>query len=179
MEYLDQRFQELLKHIEIDDQGRLALMGVRSVITPEGSLLAIMEAANDILGERGSWIIMYRAGYQTARSFAQTMMDVHELDPNQVALAYSDFAHLRGWGFYKLIEMGFTEGQGRIHVYHSIFADYFWQKGGSQRPVCGFVAGALAGITHAVSGVQVRARELQCVAMGAEYCEMTVQPMAA
>ncbi len=177
MERLAQRFKEMLRHIEIDEQGRLTLMGVRSVITPEGSLLGIMEAANDILGERGTWIIMYRAGYNTALEFSRTMMEVHQLDPNQVALAYSDFAHLRGWGFYKLIDMGFTSGQGRIRVDHSIFADYFLKQGGSDRPVCGFITGALAGITHAVSGVLVRARELQCVAMGADYCEMVVEPL--
>jgi predicted hydrocarbon binding protein len=176
MESLSQRFQEVLKQIAIDEQGRLTLMGVRSVITPEGSLLGIMEAANDILGERGTWIIMYRAGYNTALEFSRTMMEVHQLNPNQVALAYSDFAHLRGWGFYELIEMGFTQGHGRIHVHNSIFADYFLNQGGSERPVCGFITGALAGVTHAVSGVQVRAKEIYCAAMGAEHCEMVAEP---
>jgi predicted hydrocarbon binding protein len=176
MESLGKRFKEMLNQIEIDEQGSLKLMGVRSIITPVGSLLGIMEASNDILGERGTWIIMYRAGYNTAQAFAQTMIDVHRLDPNEVALAYSSFAHIRGWGFYKLIEMGFTHGHGRVQVYHSVFADYFRERGGSQRPVCGFVAGALAGITHAVSGVQVRAQEIQCAATGAAYCEMVVAP---
>jgi predicted hydrocarbon binding protein len=175
MEQPKQRLKELLKQIEIDE-GRLMLMGVRSVITPVGSLLGIMDASNDILGERGTWIIMYRAGYNTALAFAQTMIKVHHLDPNQVALAYSDFAHIRGWGFYKLVELGFTEGHGRIHVHNSIFADYFLEKGGSERPVCGFITGALGGITHAVSGVQVRAQEVQCAAMGADHCEMVVAP---
>ena len=34
----------------------------------------------------------------------------------------------------------------------------------------------LAGITHAVSGVQVRAQEIQCAVTGAAYCEMVVAP---
>jgi predicted hydrocarbon binding protein len=176
MDQLGRRFRDMLDQIEIDEQGRVKLMGVRSVITPVGSLLGIMDAANDILGERGTWIVMYRAGYDTALTFSRTMIDVYHLDPNQVALAYSDFAHVRGWGFYKLVELGFTNGHGRIQVYNSIFAEYFAQKGNTNRPVCGFVTGALAGITHAVSGIQVRARELQCAAMGAEHCEMVVEP---
>lgn len=176
MERLGQRFQEMLKQVDLDDQGRLTLMGVRSVITPVGSLLGIMEASNDILGQRGTWIIMYRAGYDTALAFSRTMIEVHGLDPNEVALAYSDFARLRGWGFYKLMGMDFVDGHGRIHVYHSAFADYFLEQGGTDHPVCAFIAGALAGITHAVSGMQVRAKEIQCAAMGADYCEMVVEP---
>lgn len=177
MEQLGRRFQEMLKQIEIDEQGRLSLMGVRGVITPAGSLLGIVEAANDILGERGTWIVMYRAGYNTALSFSRTMIDVHHLDPNRVALAYSDFAHVRGWGYYKLMSLDFTDGHGRIHVHHSIFADHFLEQGGTDHPVCAFIAGALAGITHAVSGLKVRAKELQCAAMGADYCEIVVEPL--
>lgn len=176
MDLLSQRFQEMVKQIEIDEQGRLKLMGVRSVITPAGSLLGIMEASNDILGERGTWIVMYRAGYNTALAFAQTMIEVHHLDPNHVALTYTDFAHIRGWGHVQLMRMDFADGHGRIHVHNSIFADYFLEKGGTDHPVCAFIAGALAGITHAVSGMQVRAKELQCVAMGSSYCDITVEP---
>jgi len=176
VDQLAHRFQEMLKQIEIDDQGRLTLMGVRSIITPAGSLLGIMEAANDILGERGTWIVLYRAGYNTALAFSRTMIDVHHMDPNQVALAYSAFAHVRGWGLYKLVVMDFINGHGRIHVHHSIFADHFLEQGGTQHPVCAFIAGALAGITHAVSGMQVRAKELQCAATGADFCEIVVEP---
>lgn len=176
MEQLEQRFKEMLGQIALDEQGHLTLMGTRSIITPAGSLLGIMEAANDILGERGTWIIMYRAGYNTALAFSRAMIEVHGMDPSEVALAYSDFARLRGWGFCKLMGFDLTEGHGRIHVYGSVFADHFHEQGGSQRPVCAFIAGALAGITHAVSGMQVRAKELQCAASGADYCEIVVEP---
>jgi predicted hydrocarbon binding protein len=176
MELLEQRLQEMLRQVELDENGHLTLMGTRSIITPVGSLVGIMEAANDILGERGTWIIMYRAGYSTAMAFAQTMIDERGMDPNEVALAYSDFARMRGWGFIRLMGMRFTEGRGRLHVYDSIFADHFRETGGVSRPVCGFIAGALAGVTRAVSGMKVRAREVQCAALGAEYCEMVVEP---
>lgn len=176
MEQLTLRLHEMLRQIELDDQGHLTLMGARSIITPVGSLLGISQAANDILGERGTWIIMYRAGYSTAQAFARTMIDGRGMDPNEVALAYSDFARLRGWGFIKLMGMDFTDGHGRIHVYGSIFADHFREVGGVTRPACGFITGALAGVTHAVSGLEVRARELQCAALGAGYCEMVVAP---
>jgi predicted hydrocarbon binding protein len=43
--------------------------------------------------------------------------------------------------------------------------------------VCGFITGALAGVTRAVSGIKVRAREVQCAALGAEHCEMVVEPL--
>jgi predicted hydrocarbon binding protein len=177
MEQRTQRLQDMLKQIVLDEQGHLTLMGARSIITPVGSLLGISQAANDILGERGTWIIMYRAGYSTALAFARTMIEERGMDPNEVALAYSDFARLRGWGFIKLMGMDFTDGHGRIHVYGSIFADHFRQEGGVIRPVCGFITGALAGVTHAVSGLEVRAREFQCAALGADYCEMVVAPL--
>jgi predicted hydrocarbon binding protein len=176
MELLEQRLQEMLRQVEMDEDGHLTLMGTRSIITPVGSLVGIMEAANDILGERGSWIIMYRAGHDTAMAFAQTMIEERGMDPNEVALAYSDFARMRGWGFIRLMGMRFAEGRGRLHVHDSIFADHFREAGGVSRPVCGFITGALAGVTRAVSGMKVRAREVQCAALGAEYCEMVVEP---
>lgn len=176
MEVLEQRLQEMLKQIELDEAGHLTLMGTRSIITPVGSLVSIMEAANDILGERGTWIIMYRAGHDTAMAFAQTMIEERGMDPNEVALAYADFARMRGWGLIRLMGMGFAEGLGHLHVYDSIFADHFREVGGVSRPVCGFITGALAGVTSAVSGTRVRAREVQCAALGAEYCEMVVEP---
>jgi predicted hydrocarbon binding protein len=177
MEPLELRLQEMLKQVEIDGDGHLTLMGTRSIITPVGSLLGIMEAANDILGERGSWIIMYRAGHDTAMAFARTMIEERGMDPNEVALAYSDFARMRGWGFIRLMGMRFAEGRGRLHVYDSIFADHFREVGGVSQPVCGFITGALAGVTRAVSGIKVRAREVQCAALGAEHCEMVVEPL--
>jgi predicted hydrocarbon binding protein len=176
VEQLHPRFNEMLNQVEIDADGKLTLMGVRSVITPVGSLVGIMEASDDIMGPRGTWIITYRAGYSTAMDFARTMMEVHSFDANQVALAYSDFAHLRGWGFYRLVELEFANGHGRLHVHHSIFADHFLEQGISNHPVCGFIAGALAGVASAVSGVRVRAKELQCAAMGADFCELVVDP---
>ena len=176
MEVLEQRLQEMLKQVEFDESGHLTLMGTRSIITPVGSLVSIMEAANDILGERGAWIIMYRAGHDTAMAFAQTMIEERGMDPNEVALAYADFARMRGWGLIRLMGMGFAEGLGHLHVYDSIFADHFREVGGVSRPVCGFITGALAGVTSAVSGTRVRAREVQCAALGAEYCEMVVEP---
>jgi predicted hydrocarbon binding protein len=177
MELLEQRFQEMLKQIDLNEQGHLTLMGTRSIITPVGSLVGILEAANDILGERGAWIIMYRAGYQTALAFAQTMIESHGMDPNEVALAYADFARLRGWGFIKLVRMDFADGHGRLFVFDSIFADHFRKHGGVRRPVCGFITGALAGVTCAVSGMDVRAKEIQCAALGADHCEMVVTPL--
>jgi predicted hydrocarbon binding protein len=176
MEVLERRLQEMLKQIELDEDGRLTLMGTRSIITPVTSLVGIMEAANDILGERGSWIIMYRAGHDSAWAFAQAMIQERGMDPNEVALAYADFARVRGWGLIRLMDMGFAEGRGSLHVYDSIFADHFRKVGGVSRPVCGFITGALAGVTSAVSGIRVRAREVQCAALGADYCEMVVEP---
>jgi predicted hydrocarbon binding protein len=176
MELIEQRFREMLKQIALNDRGHLTLMGTRSIITPVGSLVGIMEAANEILGERGTWIIMYRAGFNSALAFAQTMIETHGMDPNEVALAYSDFARLRGWGFIKLVGMDFTNGHGRLFVFDSIFADHFREQEGINRPVCGFITGALAGVTRAVSGMQVRAKETQCAALGADHCEMVVAP---
>jgi uncharacterized protein len=70
-----------------------------------------------------------------------------------------------GWGHLEF--EGVTESPMRVVLKNSQEAS--WLKP-SKEPVCHLYAGIVAGYTSAISGEELRAREVQCLAAGAPHC---------
>lgn len=69
-----------------------------------------------------------------------------------------------GWG-----HLEFEVESQPLRVFLSNSQEASW-LGPSDRPVCHLYAGIVAGYTSAISGEELRAREVECKAMGAERC---------
>jgi len=60
----------------------------------------------------------------------------------------------------------------RVYLSHSQEAAWL---GPSDRPVCHLYAGIVAGYTSAISGEELRAKEVECSAAGAPRCVFEVE----
>jgi hypothetical protein len=69
-----------------------------------------------------------------------------------------------GWGH---LEFDVSSRPMRVYLSHSQEAAWL---GPSDKPVCHLYTGIVAGYTAAISGQELRAREVECAAMGAPRC---------
>jgi len=84
---------------------------------------------------------------------------------NQVSRLITDEG---GWGH---LEFELDSFPLRVLLYHSQEAAWL---GPSDKPVCHFYAGIVAGYASAISGESLRAREVSCRAAGAPHCTFEV-----
>jgi len=69
-----------------------------------------------------------------------------------------------GWGH---LEFDFSSNPMRVALFNSQEARWL---GPSDKPVCHFYAGIVAGYAGTISGRRIKVREVACRAMGADKC---------
>ena len=105
------------------------------------------------LVERGNTIERLRTEPEMARFFELAMKMVLRIIINE-----------GGWGS---AEMEIRPDCVRVYLAHSKEAE---RLGASDRPVCFLSAGVIGGYSSRLLGVKADAREVECMAMGAERC---------
>jgi len=76
-----------------------------------------------------------------------------------------------GWGIPKLVE--FSSSEIIIHLYDSFESLAMVEK--SERPMCFFIKGYIAGLLATILKREVHIEETKCIAMGDPYCEFRVK----
>lgn len=74
-----------------------------------------------------------------------------------------------GWGH---LDFEVESSPMRVYLSHSQEAEWL---GPSEKPVCSLYTGIVAGYTSAISGEELRAREVECKAMGAPRCVFEIE----
>ncbi|RLI13988.1 hypothetical protein DRO33_00185 [Candidatus Bathyarchaeota archaeon] len=169
--------QELLSRLELDEQGRLILNGIPMIITTREFIALVQKIAEEVLGEMGAATLMYRAGFQAARSFAEAQARIFGLRGFDILDKYLEVASVRGWwSRYEVLERSEEPLRVRVRLYNTIAEEW----GTAGRAVCHLWRGGLAGIVKFIAEsmgkqVDVRGREVACIAKGDPYCEIVVE----
>jgi predicted hydrocarbon binding protein len=93
-----------------------------------------------------------------ARFFRQTM--------NMMSRLITDEG---GWGH---LEFDFSGTPLKVFLHHSQEARWL---GKSEKPVCSFYAGIVAGYASTISGQEFECREVSCAATGADFCTFELE----
>jgi len=179
------------------DRGRIGIGGVEEILFGSKVVEQLHRVLESRLGEDGTKEALYELGYNLCRwevSTAlsggrwaprllvplisnSTIVDDIRTNPllasffiktmNMVSRLITDEG---GWG--RLEFEGVRNDPMRVALVNSQEAKWL---GPSESPVCHLYTGIVAGYTSAISGKELRAREIECRAMGAPKCVFEIE----
>lgn len=172
-------FDSLKGRLKLDKHYRLLLGIVPMILTPRWFFVNVQKELEKAGGLKLAKEVYYRAGFESAYKFCQTLRKAERIAGNRTVRAYLDSMSLRGWGKFKILLLDEEKGKGIFRLYQSAFGEEYGSVG---RMVCHCWPGAMAGAvqeiidTHGLD-LQVKGRESKCKAKGDSYCEFIVAPI--
>lgn len=140
---------------------RVALLGA-------GTFVELQKGVEDLLGDQ-SEAVFYDAGIRSGREARDTLE--RELTERGDALIEKVFSILEedGLGWFKVEELSYdsAERRGSVSVSKSFIGDSY---GGSEKPVCHFIAGFIAGIMSIIWDTDIVCNETSCYAVDEGLC---------
>ena len=161
----------------LTDEYRLELGQVAMILMPAWFFSGIMKRIVQEAGYDVAAKVYYDAGFDGAYQWGKVQIEAG-LKGVQIMEQYLGSMTHRGWGRFEITQIDDTNGNGLFRLYNSAMA---LDKDPSGHPMCLWVSGAIAGamqviLDHAGRHLTVIARERQCVAQEADYCEFVVEP---
>lgn len=156
--------------------GRLVL-GVPVVIIPRADLAEIQKTAEEVLGESGAAVVMYRAGFKHGYRHAEIYAKEFGLEGFDIINKHLSVVSMTGWwGRFEIVETSENPLRVVVRFYNTIAEE--WKDAG--RSVCHLWRGALAGMLAFIAEsmgkkVKVRGHETKCIAKGDPYCEIVAE----
>ncbi|HUX99492.1 MAG TPA: V4R domain-containing protein [Candidatus Deferrimicrobium sp.] len=174
--FINLDLQKTKEQLAIDTEGTLSLMGIRVLLMPRGTLIHILESAEDIVGVERASEIMYHAGERMALEFAQQMSERFNLEGAAIFRSYAQIVGVRGWGITEIQEFDLETGYARATLKNSIISTSMTQKHIESDAM---VAGVIAGIMEFITKRKTICREVKCIAKGDKVCEFIAEPLTA
>ncbi len=173
--FLNIDLQKTKDLLSIDTKGSLELMGMRVLLMPRGTLMSILESAEDLVGPQGAADIMYNAGEHLGIKFAKQISERFNLTGEAIFRAYAQVVGVRGWGITEIKEVNLETGYARVTLKNSLIGSSMTQKHAASDAI---VAGVIAGIFEFISKQKIVCREVKCIAKGDDICEFIAEPLA-
>ncbi len=146
--------------------GRLLFRDVPYLLIRPDTLVAFQKAAEAELGERAGELLA-RGGHVGGALSARRYREAFRLGPEEAARFMFTMGREIGWGDFRLERLDLRERELVAAVGRSPFAEAY---GKADHPVCHLIRGVLAGLAEASFDAPARARETECLAMGAPSC---------
>ena len=138
-----------------EEPGKLSFRGIRLLLVRPETLVGFLKASGaDEAAAQGG----FEGGRRSAAKFAETLRG------RQVVEAMAAMGTDLGWGRFRVT--AFDAGGFEVEIEGSAFAETW---GRSEKPVCHFLGGVLAGVGTVVYG-SGKAVETECLAAGAKSC---------
>ncbi|MHA1129775.1 MAG: V4R domain-containing protein [Candidatus Helarchaeota archaeon] len=173
--FLNLDLQKTKELLIINKEGSLELMGMRVLLMPKGTLMSIIESAEDLVGEQRASDIMYNAGEHLGIKFAKQISERFNLIGKAIFRAYAQIVGVRGWGITEIKEVNLKTGYARVTLKNSLIGSSMKQKHATADAI---VAGVIAGIFEFISKQKIVCREVKCIAKGDDICEFIAEPLA-
>jgi predicted hydrocarbon binding protein len=145
----------------------------RAVIMPIGSFWALLDKLEKILTPSGLTALHYDAGKNVGEHTAVRLKEIYKLNCDELIQAFAQAEKAIGWGIMEFQEVNFERLSGKVIVRNSFEAAAWGKK---NYEICDWTRGAIAGFMSVIFGKPVEAKEVKCLANGAEHCEFVIQP---
>ena len=166
-----QDFDHLKRNLTLSGNGAVLLFEERAAIAPVEGLRALhreLERADPAVARRA----LYAMGHAMGRHVARVAAGRTKAVGAELLRASLGYLSLKGWGKHSIT--AFDPARPRLAV--RSFATLLAKGAGQKAPADHVVAGALAGVFSAVTGVNGVGKETRCRAAGGPYCEFVVEP---
>jgi two-component system, NtrC family, response regulator HydG len=135
------------------------------------------------LGHEKMAVVFARFGYEVGMAAALTVSDLYDFDsPVEEFKAASALTSMAGHADLSIESVEF-DPETRAMTFQAVCQDSFevsiWRHnfGQSEEPVCGIIAGLLAGYASTITGTEVLVRETACQSQGYETCIFQGKPV--
>ncbi|MCK4784242.1 MAG: 4-vinyl reductase [Desulfobacteraceae bacterium] len=172
-------FDDLKSKIKFDKNYRILLGIVPMILILRWFFVNIQKELEKAGGLKLAKEVYYRAGFESAYKYCQTLRKAEEIEGSHTVQAYLDSMSLRGWGKFKIVLLDEERRKGVFRLYQSAFGEEYGSVG---RMVCHCWPGAMAGAVQEIINtygfdLRVKGREVKCRARGEDYCEFVVAPI--
>ena len=148
------------------DTGDIQFNGVRYMLIRPETICALQKSVEEKLGD-ASADIFFNSGLTGGKMSTVRYMQLFGLSKKEAAQYMCDMGGQIGWGKFILEEFNVPAEKISIKVLNSAFAAYY---GGSEKPVCHFIRGIVAGIALGVFEQPAEVVETLCLSKKDAFC---------
>ncbi|MHA1145449.1 MAG: V4R domain-containing protein, partial [Candidatus Helarchaeota archaeon] len=171
--------------LSFERDGTLSLFGTRVLLMPRGTLLHIVESAEDIVGFEKAKEILYHAGERMALQFCQILTAKYNLTGASILRVYMQIVGSRGWGIAEIKELDLERGYLKVIVKNPLIGTAKPNNGinpppnfKQQQSGKDFISsGVFAGILEFITKKKLICEETKCITKGDPHCEFEVLPL--
>ena len=170
-----QEANEVLEGMEYEEEsGALTYKGVRYLLIRPETVMEMYKALAEEFPEEAAESF-YKGGFAGGSFSAKRYQELFGLSGKEAIDFMLKMGGQLGWGRFELISFQPEEGELKVAVHNSAYAQ---AHGPSDRPVCHFIRGVLAGLAEGVFARPVVAEETTCLAVGIGPCIFEVRTEA-
>jgi uncharacterized protein len=149
-----------------DDTGSIHFNGVRYMIIRPETICTLQRLVEERFGDAAT-DIFFTSGLTGGRLSTVKYMQSFGHSKEEAVRYMCDMGGQIGWGKFILEEFNDSSGKICIRVVNSPFAAYY---GESEKPVCHFIRGIVAGIAFGVFGRSKEVVETHCLSKKDAFC---------
>jgi predicted hydrocarbon binding protein len=149
-----------------DDIGSIHFNDVRYMIIRPETICALQRLVEERLGDAGA-DIFFESGLTGGSLSTEKYMQLFGHSAEEAARYMCDMGGQIGWGKFILEEFNLSSKKIAIRVLNSPFAVYY---GESEKAVCHFIRGIVAGVALVVFGHLTEVEETLCLAKQDTFC---------
>jgi predicted hydrocarbon binding protein len=149
-----------------NDTGSIHFNEVRYMIIRPETICALQRSVEEQLGDAAA-DIFFTSGLTGGRLSTEKYMQLFGHSAEEAVRYMCDMGGQIGWGKFILEEFNLSSRKIAIRVLNSPFAVYY---GESEKAVCHFTRGIVAGIAFGVFGQFVKTAETHCLAKRDDWC---------
>lgn len=161
----------ILKDLRFDgEKGGLFFQGVRYLLIRPEVLITFQKEIEKEFPEKAEKIL-FKSGFQGGMLSSKKFKEVFQLSDEETIRFMMEMGGQIGWGRFKLIRFDPLLHQLSLKVYFSPFAETY---GKSEKSVCHFIRGVMAGLAFTIFHKEVHAEEIECLAKGDSFCRFEI-----
>lgn len=154
------------------ERGALEFKGVRYLLIRPDTLRSLQEAGEPEAQNAAD--LLFAGGFTGGKLSGQRYQQTLGLTSAEAVEFMCRMGGEIGWGRFRLVELDEANGRLKVEIEHSPFAEGYDEP--AQRGVCHLTRGVLSGLVVGLSGVDVRSKEVQCLAKGDPLCRFEIDP---
>ncbi len=163
---------EILKDISYDpERGGLFYKETRYLFIRPEVIITFQKEIEKELGEKAH-PILFKSGLCGGILSSKRYQDIYKLSDEETVHFMLEMGRQIGWGRFELELFNTIKRYLKIKVYFSPFAEAY---GPSERPVCHFIRGVIAGLGSVVFRSEIHAEEIRCLSMGNPFCSFEIK----
>jgi len=170
--------------IDVDEQtGIWHIDGLPMLYIPRHFMVNVHDGVEAALGRENYRRVLYDAGHKSAHHWCESQAALYPIKGVEIVKHYLQRLSARGWGQFSLERLDLDPPRMEICLKNSIYV--LAREGGASHPVCymfeGFFTGAMHYLAeaHGFEAGGLICREVECQAMGFEYCRFEIEAKTA